>query len=84
MSPSMAERPGSRRPGHGALLVGAALTSMGQLVRAEGPQDRFWAQLEYFRPTIDSSARLDAPGTRLPGTRVSMEDDLGLNDTTAR
>jgi hypothetical protein len=47
---------------------------------AEGPNDRFWGQLEYFFPTIDSTARLDFPGTNLPGTQVRLEDDLGLDD----
>jgi hypothetical protein len=54
------------------LLAGAA--------RAEGPQDRYWAELEYFFPTISSTARLDFPGTQLPGTAVSLEDEMGLSD----
>lgn len=47
---------------------------------AEGPGDGFWFQLEYFYPTISSTARLDFPGTNLRGTEVRLEDDLGLSD----
>jgi hypothetical protein len=47
---------------------------------AEGPGDNFWFQLEYFYPTISSTARLDFPGTNVPGTKVELEDDLGLSD----
>jgi len=47
---------------------------------AEGPNDQYWFQLEYFYPTISSTARLDFPGTNLPGTKIELEDDLGLSD----
>jgi len=57
-----------------------ALTAWGASAWAEGPQDRYWGELEYFFPTISSTARLDFPGTNVPGTAVSLEDDLGLSD----
>ena len=63
-----------------ACAVAAALAAFGGSAWAEGPQDRYWAELEYFFPTISSTARLDFPGTNVPGTKVSLEDDLGLSD----
>ena len=62
------------------LAAAAVLTAFAGAALAEGPQDRHWAQLEYFFPTISSTARLDFPGTRLPGTTIALEDDLGLSD----
>jgi len=47
---------------------------------AESPEDSYWAELSYFYPTIDSTARLDVPGTARPGTTVGLEDDLDLAD----
>ena len=47
---------------------------------AEGPQDNYWGQIEYFFPTISSTARLDFPGTNLHGTKISLEDDLDLSN----
>ena len=65
---------------HRRLAAACALTGFAGAAVAEGPQDRHWAQLEYFFPTIASTARLDFPGTRLPGTSIALEDDLGLSD----
>lgn len=61
-----------------ALLAGSVLAAVAPLARAESPQDHFWAQLEYFVPAIESSARLDATDPRLRGTKLSLEGDLGL------
>lgn len=47
---------------------------------AESPEDSFWAELSYFYPTIDSTARIDVRGTARPGTTVSLEDELDLDD----
>ena len=68
---------------HGAFLrriafVSAALAAPS--VWAEGPQDRFWGQLEYFFPTITSTARLDFPNTNRPGSVIRLEDELGLDE----
>ena len=57
-----------------------ALATCAAAAHAEGPQDRYWAELEYFFPTISSTARLDFPGTNVPGTEVSLEDEMGLSD----
>jgi len=62
------------------LAAAIALTGLGSRAFAEGPQDRYWAELEYFFPTISSTARLDFPTTNIPGTQVKLEDDLGLAD----
>jgi hypothetical protein len=58
------------------LVMGASLLTS-QLLHAETPQDRYWIQLEYFRPNVNSTARLDATGT-VRGTTLDMERDLGL------
>lgn len=47
---------------------------------AETPRDEYWIGLEYFYPTITSTARVDFPGTNVPGTEVRLEDELGLSD----
>ena len=47
---------------------------------AEAPTDRYWAGLEYFYPTISSTAHIDATATQRPGTSVSLEDNLDLSD----
>jgi hypothetical protein len=60
--------------------IAAALAASAGGACAEGPQDKYWAELEYFFPTITSEARLDFPGTHLPGTQIRLEDDLGLSD----
>jgi hypothetical protein len=62
------------------LAVAIALTGLAAAARAETPQDHWWGELEYFYPTVSSKARLNFPGTNLPGTEVSLEDDLGLTD----
>jgi hypothetical protein len=61
-----------------AAATALACASTGAL--AEIPQDRFWAGLEYFYPTISSTARFDATATARPGTTVSLEDELDLSD----
>jgi hypothetical protein len=54
-----------------------AFASTGAL--AEWPTDESWAGLEYFYPTIGSTARLDSnSGNR--GVTVNFEQDLDLSD----
>ena len=36
--------------------------------------------MEYFYPTISSTARLDATATARPGSELSLEDELALSD----
>ena len=60
--------------GAGLVLAGFAGTAA-----AEGPTDANWGQLEYFFPTISSTARLDSDTGGI-GTEVHLEDDLGLTD----
>jgi hypothetical protein len=62
------------------LFAGVALATMGARARAEGPRDTYWGELEYFFPTISSTARLDFPNTNVPGTVIRLEDELGLAD----
>jgi hypothetical protein len=57
-----------------------ALAGLASGAFAETPQDRWWGQLEYFFPTISSTARLDFPGTNVPGTELNLEDELGLDE----
>jgi hypothetical protein len=47
---------------------------------AEAPTDQFWAGLEYFYPTISSTAHIDATATARPGSSISLEDELDLSD----
>lgn len=61
-----------------AFAIAAALLGAVRGAAAEEPQDRYWAELSYFYPSISSTARLDFPKTDVPGTVVSLEDDLGL------
>ena len=68
------------RPGIRALLAGVAPAVLVPAVHAESPRDRYWAQLEYFLPKVESSARPEASENGPTGTRLSMEDDLGLRD----
>jgi hypothetical protein len=63
--------------------VALALSGLSCAALAEGPQDRYWAELEYFFPTISSTARFDFPSTNAPGTEVRLEDELGLDDRKA-
>ncbi|HEX6018609.1 MAG TPA: outer membrane beta-barrel protein [Burkholderiaceae bacterium] len=58
----------------------AALLGLSAAAFAETPQDRFWAGLEYFYPTISSTAHIDATATARPGTSISLEDELDLSD----
>lgn len=54
-----------------------ACASTGAL--AEWPTDNYWIGLEYFYPTINSTARLDSTnGDR--GVSVNFEEDLDLTD----
>jgi hypothetical protein len=62
------------RIGAGLVLAASAGTAS-----AEGPNDMNWGQLEYFFPTISSTARLDNDSGTV-GTEVHLEDDLGLTD----
>ncbi|HTT13165.1 MAG TPA: hypothetical protein VMG60_20015 [Burkholderiaceae bacterium] len=62
--------------------LAVALLGLGSLgtALAEMPTDQYWIGLEYFYPTITSTARVDFPGTNVPGTEVRLEDELGLSD----
>jgi hypothetical protein len=62
-----------------AAVAVAALGGSGS-ASAQIATDRNWGQLEYFFPTIASTARLDFPGTNVQGTEIHLEDDLGLKD----
>ncbi len=62
------------------VAAAAVLACASTVALAEQPQDRFWAGLEYFYPTISSTARLDATATARPGTTISLEDELDLSD----
>jgi outer membrane receptor protein involved in Fe transport len=42
-------------------------------------QDNWWIQAGAFRPSIDSSIRVDDSGSGLLGTNVGFEDGLGLS-----
>ncbi|HEU5296283.1 MAG TPA: outer membrane beta-barrel protein [Burkholderiaceae bacterium] len=62
------------------VAAAAALACMSSGAFAEGPQDRYWAGLEFFYPTISSTARIDATATARPGTSLNLEDELDLSD----
>ena len=62
------------------VAAAAALACASAGAFAEGPQDRYWAGLEYFYPTISSTAHIDATATARPGTSLSLEDELDLSD----
>jgi hypothetical protein len=62
------------------LAAGLALAGFAGSANAEGSTDMNWGQLEYFFPTISSTARLDDTTNHLPGTEIHLEDDLGLTD----
>jgi len=63
-----------------SVAAAAALLCWSATASAEGPQDRYWFGLEYFYPTISSTARLDNTATARPGTEVRLEDELALSD----
>src|SRR5262245_54926115 len=65
---------------HRQLLATIFLTGLSATASAEAPQDRFWAGLEYFYPTITSTAKIDATVTSRPGSEIRLEDDLDLDD----
>jgi hypothetical protein len=73
-----------RRQGRGFTrqLIAAAIGSMSMAgaAFAEMPADRYWGELQYFYPTIDSTARVDALSTARPGTKITLEDELDLAD----
>src|SRR4029077_15880316 len=54
-----------------------AFASTGAL--AEWPTDESWVGLEFFYPTIGSTARLGS-NSRNPGVEVNFEQDLDLTD----
>ncbi|HSB22020.1 MAG TPA: outer membrane beta-barrel protein [Burkholderiaceae bacterium] len=62
------------------VAVAAALACGSVTAFAEGPQDRYWFGLEYFYPTISSTAHIDATATARPGTTINLEDELDLTD----
>jgi len=62
------------------LLAAATLAGLSTTALAQAPQDRFWAGLEYFYPTISSTARIDAKATARPGSNIRLEDELDLDD----
>ena len=51
----------------GRCITAAVLAGLSASVSAETPQDRYWIGLEYFYPTITSTARFDATATSRPG-----------------
>jgi len=61
-------------------VTAAILAVWSVAASAEMPQDRFWGGLEYFYPTISSTARIDATATARPGTEIKLEDELALSD----
>ncbi len=63
-------------------LAGASLLLSGTAC-AENTDDRYWGVIEGFWPSIKSSARLDFPGTNIPGTELSLENEMGLSDREA-
>ncbi|RZU02509.1 outer membrane protein with beta-barrel domain [Rivibacter subsaxonicus] len=63
--------------------VAAALLLSGTCAWAERPTDRYWAQLQGYWPSIESTARADVLATGQPGTEFSFESDLGLSDRKA-
>jgi len=67
-------------PSWRVVAAAAALTCVSTAAMAEGPQDRYWAGLEFFYPTISTTAHLDATATARPGTSIRLEDDLALSD----
>jgi len=64
----------------GRFFAGAALVGLAAGASAEAPTDQFWAGLEYFYPTISSTAHIDATATARPGSSISLEDELDLSD----
>ena len=60
--------------------VAATLACVSGSALAESPRDSYWAELSYFYPTISSTARLDRRSTARPGTSISLEDELDLDD----
>ncbi len=60
--------------------VAITLACLSPSAFAESPEDSYWAELSYFYPTINSTARVDVTGTARPGTTVRMEDELDLDD----
>jgi hypothetical protein len=65
---------------NGRVVAAAVLAGLSTAASAELPQDRFWGGLEYFYPTISSTARIDATATARPGTEIKLEDELDLSD----
>jgi hypothetical protein len=63
-----------------ARAAALALCSLPGVALAELPQDVFWGELSYFYPTISSTARLDLTATNRPGSVISLEDELDLDD----
>src|SRR5262245_36308164 len=64
----------------GRWLAATALAGLSAAASAEAPTDQFWAGLEYFYPTISSTAHIDATATARPGTSLNLEDELDLKD----
>jgi len=64
----------------GCSFAAAVLVGLSSAASAEQPQDRYWAGLEYFYPTVSTTARFDATATARPGTTISLEDELDLRD----
>jgi len=73
-----------RRQGRGfmrqVIAMAIGMTGMAGAAYAEMPGDRYWGELQYFYPTIDSTARIDALATARPGSKVTLEDNLDLAD----
>ncbi|MCX9157353.1 porin family protein [Niveibacterium sp. 24ML] len=63
-----------------AVVVALLFGALSGAALAETSNDRYWAQLSGYWASISSSARLDFPGTKIPGTSLELEDELGLSD----
>lgn len=68
------------RPHHAAAAALALSTGAACAQTETAPEDapRVWVQVSAYRPSVDSSFRLDRSGGGLTGTRIDGEGDLAL------
>jgi hypothetical protein len=71
---------GSQKVQWRRVAAAVALAGLSSGAMAEAPQDRYWLGLEYFYPTITSTAKIDATATARPGTSIRLEDELDLDE----
>ena len=64
----------------GCIILASIPALLSSAANAERTDDRYWGSVEGYWPTISSTARLDFPGTNIPGTELSLEDEMGLSD----